>query len=74
MAKNMFQAKESTQGGKSHISTMFEENNPCAALNISISCKAGKVVSELDNSAHEESIFGDEEREVFINQRSHILL
>lgn len=53
---------------------MFEEKNSCAALHISISCKAGKVVSDLDNSAHGESIFGDEEREEFINQLSHILL
>lgn len=62
------------QGGNSYISTMFEENNPCAALHISISQKAGKVVSDLDNSAHGESIFGDEEREAFINQLSHIFL
>lgn len=53
---------------------MFEENSPCAALHISISCKARKVVSDLDNSAHGENVFGDEEREVFINQLNHIFL
>lgn len=53
---------------------MFEGDNPCAALHISVSCKVQKVVSDLDNSAHGESVFRDEEREVFINQLSHILL
>lgn len=74
MAKNRCQAKESVHREVTHISTMSEENNPCAASHISISCKAGKVVSDLDNSAYGESIFGDEEREVFINQLNHILL